>query len=92
MCWHQLAFVRWYLSFLSKNREIIYELCSSLGAKGMVCGESNSWKGISGFEEPELLQVTGNKPKQGEKEICVAHNIVRVERGRSPLLLGIKLK
>lgn len=58
----------------------------------MVCGESNSWKGISGFEEPELLQVTGNKPKQGEKEICVAHNIVRVERGRSPLLLGIKLK
>lgn len=47
----------------------------------MVCGESSSWNRISGFEEPELLQVTGNKPKQGERDICVAHNIVRLERG-----------
>lgn len=55
-------------------------------------GGSNSWKRISGFKKLELLQVTGNKPKQGEKEICVAHNIVRSERGRSPLLLARRLK
>lgn len=44
VCWHQLTVVRWCLS---KNREIMCELCSSLGAKGMVCRESNiinSWK------------------------------------------------
>ena len=58
----------------------------------MVCGEPSSWNRISGFEEPELLQVTGNKPKQGEKDTCVAHIIVRLERGRSPLLLALRFK
>lgn len=46
----------------------------------MVCGEPSSWNRISGFEEPELLQVTGNKPKQGEKDICVAHIIVKGQK------------
>lgn len=43
----------------------------------MVCGESSTWNRISGFEGPELLQVTGNKPKQGAEGICAAHNMVR---------------
>lgn len=70
--WHELTAIRWYLSFLSKNREIMCELCSSLGTKGMVHRgvkhSINNWKRNSGFEYVIILQVTGNKYKA--KKLC----------------------